>query len=69
MITSYYSLQAFNASRLLNIYWGVQLAVRGELAATQLLIAVVNLQVVINTTKQVGRPIDTDLENSDHLPT
>ena len=51
MITQYTTLQAFEASRLLNIFWGVGLVVSGELEPTRLLMAVINLQQVVNNTR------------------
>jgi ABC-type multidrug transport system fused ATPase/permease subunit len=51
MITSYTTLQAFNAGRLLNIFWGVGLVVAGQLEPTMLLMAVINLQIVVNSTR------------------
>ena len=51
MLTQYSTLQAFEASRLLNIFWGVGLCVAGELEATRLLMAVINLQQVVNNTR------------------
>ena len=51
MLTRYSTLQAFEASRLLNIFWGVGLCVTGELEPTRLLMAVINLQQVVNNTR------------------
>ncbi len=51
MLTQYSTLQAFEASRLLNIFWGVGLCVAGELEPTRLLMAVINLQQVVNNTR------------------
>ena len=48
MLTSYFTLQAFEASRLLNIFWGVGLVVAGDLEPTRLLMAVINLQQVVS---------------------
>jgi ABC-type multidrug transport system fused ATPase/permease subunit len=51
MVTRYCAHQAFNGSRLLNIYWGVGMVAEGKLAPTSLLMAVVNLQVVIQASR------------------
>ena len=48
MLTRYFTLQAFEASRLLNIFWGVGLVVAGDLEPTRLLMAVINLQQVVS---------------------
>eukprot|EP01043_Picozoa_sp_COSAG02_P008535 COSAG02_NODE_274_length_26244_cov_36.943507_33_plen_703_part_01 len=52
-VALFVTIQAFVFARLLNIYWGVGLVLRGQLQADRLLMAVINLENAVSSVRMV----------------